>query len=324
MPNPDAPGAFRPLPLLGNPHVQTVLGNLFPGPALPGSASIHHVGLPDGDRLLIYDTAPARWRLGQPIAVLVHGLGGCHRSPVVLRMARLLLREGVRVVRLDLRSCGRGIALARRPYNAGSSADVRAVLEIVARWSPDSPLWLMGFSLGGNIVLKLAGEAVANSLPNLARVVAVAPPIDLERCSDLLQRPQNRFYERHFLRELLALVRRRQRFFPDLPRVRFPQPLTLQTYDDVYTAPLSGYAGVADYYRRASSGPLIPDIRVPTLILTARDDPFIAVEPFEELSPPGHIEVRIVDRGGHLGFLGWDGSGGIRWAERRVLEWTTR
>jgi uncharacterized protein len=312
---------FRPLPLLRNAHLQTFFGNLLPGPSLPVAASVHQVALPDGDRLMIYDSAPARWRHGQPIAIVVHGLGGNHRSPVVLRMARLLLMRGLRVVRLDLRGAGRGITMARRPYHAGSSADVRAVLDTVARWSPGSPIYLLGFSLGGNIVLKLAGEAADSPLPSLARVVSVAPPIDLERCCAMLEQPQNRFYENRFLNELLTLVRRRQIYFPDLPRVCFPRPLTLRRYDDLYTAPRSGFADAADYYAQASSAALIPRIVVRTLIVTARDDPFIAVEPFEQLSPRDNIEVRIIDHGGHLGFLGWDGVSGIRWADRRLVEW---
>jgi predicted alpha/beta-fold hydrolase len=312
---------FHPLPLLGNPHVQTLLGNLLPGPALPVAVAIHQMPLGDGDRLAIHDSAAPRWRAGDPIAVLVHGLGGDHRSPCVLRMATMLVQHGWRTVRVDLRSCGKGVGLARRPYHAGSSEDVRAALDWCHRASPTSPLALVGFSLGGNIALKLAGEAVERPVAGLRRVAAVAPPIDLERCAELIGHPRNRFYELHFLRELQALVRRRQRCFPDLPRVRFPVRLTLRLFDDLYTAPRNGFADSADYYRRSSSLPLIGRIEVETLILTARDDPFIAVEPFESLTPAAAVEVRILERGGHLGFLGWDGAGGIRWAERRLMEW---
>ena len=95
----------------------------------------------------------------------------------------------------------------------------------------------------------------------------------------------------------------------------------MRLFDDLYTAPRSGFADAMDYYRRASTFAIIPRIRVPTLILTSRDDPFINVEPFERLSVPSHIEVRILKHGGHLGFLGWDGAGGIRWAERRIVDW---
>src|SRR4051812_29622062 len=117
MPNPDdaagasarADGEFRPFPLIGNRHLQTLFGNLLRGPSLLGTVSVQPILLPDGDRLLTYDSAPGRWRPGQPIAVLVHGLGGCHRSPMVVRLAHMLLARGLRTVRLDLRSCGRGI-----------------------------------------------------------------------------------------------------------------------------------------------------------------------------------------------------------------------
>src|SRR5262249_5576680 len=105
---------------------------------------------------------------------------------------------------------------------------------------------------------------------------------------------------------------------------RFPKPLTLRLFDELYTAPRSGFAGALDYYRRASSLPFIPRIGVPALIMTARDDPFVAVEPFETLTGLPNVAVRIVERGGHLGFVGWDGAGGIRWAERRVVEWVMR
>src|SRR5262249_10837683 len=148
---------------------------------------------------------------------------------------------------------------------------------------PTSPLAMVGFSLGGNIVLKLAAEAAALPLPNLARVAAVNPPIDLEGCAGLLALPRNRLYERHFVQVLLDLVRQQERHFPDQPPVRFPRRMTLRLFDDLYTAPRGGFRDALDYYHRGASRPLIPRIQVPTLILTARDDPFIAAEPFETL-----------------------------------------
>jgi predicted alpha/beta-fold hydrolase len=172
-------------------------------------------------------------------------------------------------------------------------------------------------------VLKLAGEAAARPVPGLACVAAVAPPIDLERCAALLARPHNAIYDQHFVRLLVRQVRDHHRHFPDLPRPRFPVRLTVRGFDDLYTAPRGGYQSALDYYRRVSSLPLIPGIALPTLILAARDDPFVAVEPFEALRVPAHVEVRVLEQGGHLGFLGW-GSGGIRWAERRVAEWVLR
>jgi predicted alpha/beta-fold hydrolase len=315
---------FRPLPLLGNAHVQTVLGTWLQGPVFRFTAQERPVVLSDGDRLLLHDTMPADWRPGQGIALLVHGLSGSHSSGYMLRLARLLLPRGLRVLRLDLRGSGRGLALARGSYNGACSGDVRAALAELARACPSSPVALIGFSLGGNIVLKLAGEAATHPVPNLACVAAVSPPIDFVQCAALLALPRNRLYELHFLRSLIRQVRQRQRLFPDLPQVRFPRRMTIRLFDDLYTAPRGGFEDALDYYRRAASLPLLPFIRVPTLLLTARDDPFIAVEPFESVRVPPNVLVQIVPGGGHLGFLGWDGAGGIRWAERRIADWVTQ
>ena len=315
---------FRPLPFLGNPHVQTLLGNWPEAGAQPLAARERQVLLPDGDRLVAHDSTPDRWRPGGRIALLVHGLGGSHRSGYLRRLAGRLLARGLRVVRLDLRGVGRGEALARRTYHGGCSEDVRAAAAEVRSWSPASPLVLVGFSLGGNIVLKLAGEAGARPVPGLERVAAVSPPIDLEGSAARLSLPRNRFYERFFLRNLLEQVRRQQRHFPDLPRARFPRKLTMRLFDDLYTAPRSGFRDALDYYRRAAALPLVPRIAVPALILTARDDPFVTAEPFETLPVAAQVEVHVLRRGGHLGFLGWDGLRGVRWAEQRVFDWVTR
>jgi predicted alpha/beta-fold hydrolase len=314
------PTRFRPLPLLGNPHVQTMLSQVLHGPVRSLPATERLVTLPDGDKLVLHESWRVRWQSGDPIAVLVHGLGGCHASMHLLRQAHRLLRRGVRVVRLDLRGVGRGERLARRTYNAACSEDVRRAAEAVCRDHPTSPLFMIGFSLGGNIVLKLAGEAAERPLPNLRRVAAVSPPIDMVRCAELLALPRNRLYDQYYIRLLVRQVRRHDRHFPDLPRVRFPRRLTMRLFDELHTAPRGGFADALDYYRRASSLPLIARIEVPTFILTARDDPFIAAESFEGLRGK-HLEVEIAARGGHMGFLGADGAGGIRWAERRVEAW---
>ncbi len=316
-------GAFYPLPFLGNPHVQTLLAYVLSGPPFAHPTAERHVRLADGDRLALHDSAPAGWRPGGRIALVVHGLGGSHRSAHVRRQALALLRRGVRVVRVDLRTAGRGIALARRPYHAGCSDDLRAAAAEVHRWSPQSPLALVGLSLGGNVVLKLAGEAADDPVPGLERVAAVGPPVDVARCVALLAEPRNRVYEQFYVRSLVRHFERHRRLFPDLPPVR-PRPTTMRLFDDLFTAPRCGFADAPDYYRRTSSLPLIPRIGVPALILAARDDPFIAAEPFERLRAPANVEVRLVEHGGHLGFLGPDGAGGFRWAERTTADWVAR
>ncbi len=312
---------FCPLPFLRNPHVQTVLGALVPGPNCRLPDQRHLVDLVDGDRLVLHNNTPLGWKPGDPLALLVHGLSGSHASSSMCRLAALLLARKVRVVRMDQRGAGAGVALARGVYHAGRSDDLRAALAELHKWSPTSPLLVIGLSLGGALALKLAGEAADRPVPGLARVVAVSPPIDLTLCAALLALPKNRLYETNFLRDLLIEARQRQRFFSDLPPLRLPRRLTMRLFDDLYTAPRSGFDDALDYYRKATCVSLIPNIQIPTLILTARDDPFIAIEPFEALRAPSHILVRIVNHGGHLGFLGWDGRGGIRWAEHRIVEW---
>ena len=311
--------SFRPLPFLDNPHVQTVLGNVLTWTRDRHVAALRKVELADGDVLAVHDACPPSWRTGRPIAVLVHGLGGCHRSGYMRRIANRLTAADVRAVRLDLRGAGAGLTLARKLYNAACSQDVRAVL---ARWHhehPTSPLLVLGFSLGGNIVLRLAGEAADEPVAGLGAVAAVAPPIDLVRCSELLAR--QRWYDQFYARQLIAQVKQHASHFPDLPAVDFPPRAGVRVFDEVYTAPRWGYAGVLDYYRRASSLPLIARIRVPCLIMTARDDPFVALAPFMEAAPPPGVAIEIVEQGGHMGFLGGDGQGGLRWAETRLVRW---
>jgi predicted alpha/beta-fold hydrolase len=314
---------FQPLPLLRNPHLQTVLGLYLKGGRFRGPTTLHFVPLPDGDQLVLHDNTPAEWRPGRPIAVILHGLTGSARSNAVVSLARMLLRRGVRTVRVDLRGAGRGFALARRSYNVGCSDDVRAVLEHVHADAPDSPLFLAGISLGGNVALKLAGEAAERPVPGLARVAALAPPIDPAECVRLLEQRGNRFYERHFVSDLVRAAARRSRLYPDPPLPEFPKRMTVRLFDELYTAPRGGFHDAADYYARSSAAPLVSRIPVPALVLTARDDPFIAVAPFERLTKPRHVEVRITDHGGHVGFLGWDGAGGICWGERQVVDWLT-
>jgi predicted alpha/beta-fold hydrolase len=320
---PDAPETFQPWFWLRNPHLQTILAVYWKGKGFPHASTRRRVRLADGDQLVLHDTTPAGWRPADPVAVLVHGLSGSHRSGAIIRMARPLVRHGVRVVRLDLRGTGAGFALARGCYNAGCSADVRAALAVVHRLAPGAPLWLAGVSLGGNVVLKLAGEAADHPVPNLTKVAAVAPPVDIEACMALLTQPRNRLYDRHFVGELLTEARRRARLFPDPPLPAFPRRMTLRLFDELYTAPRGGFRDAADYYRQSSAAQFVPHIRVPTLILAARDDPFVAAEPIEQLRAPACVSVHVTDHGGHVGYLGHDGAGGFWWGERAVVRWLT-
>src|SRR5206468_3991232 len=151
----------------------------------------------------------------------------------------------------------------------------------------------------------------AQSLPALRAVAALSPPVDLMLCSAMLARLP--FYDHYYARNLRRQVADHHARFPHLPGVAFPKKLPLRQFDDLYTAPRGGFAYADDYYRRASSLPKIPPIQVPTFILSARDDPFIAVPPLEQLQGHARLRIDLVPKGGHLGFLGPDGAGGLRW-----------
>ncbi|MGL4550017.1 MAG: YheT family hydrolase [Gemmataceae bacterium] len=305
------PSDFRPLwPVVG-PHAQTLLGSLLPGAYCPRGTRLV-VRLADGDALLLHENTPPGWHPGRPAALLVHGLTGSHRSGHSQRMAVRLLGHGWRTYRIDLRGAGDGVGLARRTYPAGGSEDLRAALAVIRGRCPGSAVGLIAVSLGGNMALKLAAEG-----EQLAALVALNPPIDLERCSRRFERPENRFYERRFVRDLIANVEARRRRFPDLPAAALDVRMSLRAFDDAYTGPVNGFRDAAHYYRESSALPLIGRIGARTLIVTARDDPFIDPGPFDELTPPPGVTVRVTERGGHVGFVGWGGG----WAERAAVAW---
>lgn len=226
---------------------------------------------------------------------------------------------------MDLRGCGAGISLSRLPLHAGRSEDAAAVLDYVHQQCPTSPLHLVGFSMGANIVLKLAGELGANAPPHLASVMAVSPPIDLALCTSTIQRGINHLYDRRFVRRLIAHVRRQSALVPEiLSRPLDPRPRRLMDFDSVFTAPLSGFADVHDYYARASSGSLLSKIAVPALIVTAASDPIVPVASFEQAAYSPTTQLVIAPCGGHLGFIATRGlDPDRRWLDWRVVDWIT-
>ncbi len=318
---------FRPHPLVRGGHAQTVLGAYLPHGARENGSQQHRVALDDGDVLVLHDDCPANWSPGNRAVLLLHGLGGCHGSPYMLRLALKLNAVGVRAFRLDQRGCGAGFALAKHPGHAGRSEDARAALETIAELCPDSPVSLIGYSLGGNIALKLAGECGDHPPGHLDSVLAVGPPIDLQHCCEHMQTGLNWLYDRTFIRTLVALVKRRHRELPELAHDRplVPPPKWLVDFDDRYTAPRSGFKDARDYYARCSSAPLLLQIDVPTLIVTAADDPLIPVAMFETAARSPAVDLYIADSGGHLGFFAKAGSDpDRRWLDWRLVEWVLR
>lgn len=323
MGKPEAPLLpFLPAPGLRGRHVQTILAAKVYLPGEPPSVT-RQVKLADGDVLALEVSTPGTWQPHQATVVMLHGLCGCHRSPYMQRLARKFWQRGVRAIRMNMRGCGSGQGLAKQPYHSGRSADVLAVLQALQQETPQSPVTLIGFSLGGNIVLKWAGEVQAEAARYCQQVIAVCPPADLAEGARLLGRPANRLYERHFVRLLCAAVAWRHRQFADLPPVTLPPHLSLYAFDTLYTAPQCGFHDADDYYARCSAAPLVPQITIPCRMLFAADDPVINSQVFDGVSLPANIHILRTSHGGHLGFLGrpWR-PGGYRWMDTLLVEWS--
>ena len=316
---------FHPHPLLRGGHRQTLFAYFIKNQAERYSATRHRVDLPDGDVLMLHDDCPPQWGPGSPFVVLMHGLAGCHGSSYLVRIAEKLTACGVRTFRLDHRGSGAGARMSRLPYHAGRSDDVREAFETASQLCPGSLGGLAGFSLSGNMLLKMLGEngRHGTSPEYLACAVAVNPPIDLQLCSEALRRRDNRFYDRHFTKLLIGQVQERIETFDDAPRPDGDwSPQRLCEFDETYTAPVSGFSSLQEYYDRSSGSRFVESIETPTLILTARDDPLIPVCSFEQLPDVPAVSVRIADHGGHLGFLsGRTTDPDRRWMDWRVIDW---
>jgi predicted alpha/beta-fold hydrolase len=263
---------------------------------------------------------------GEPRAqiVLVHGLEGSSEAGYKRSMAQLALEAGYRVHRFNMRSCGGTEMLSASNYHAGQTSDLRFVVEALARESR-LPLFLCGFSLGGNVVLKLAGELGEQATGLIRGVVAVSTPIDLGACVQTLGRRENFVYERRFLRRLKERIRLRARQHPQFyDAAGLDSVRTVYEFDDRYTAKFFNFGTAENYYGTQSAKNFLAAIRIPALVIQAKDDPLIPFEvyrhPAFETNP--NLKLLAVKHGGHLGFLA---RGPNRfWLDPVVLEWMTR
>lgn len=320
---------FVPHPLLRGPHAQTIAASLHPSrhKSFREERPLYESRLFEvepGTRVLLR----CRWqaeRRSAPTLLLLHGLEGSTDSLYVLGTGQKAFRAGFNVVGMNMRNCGGTEHLASTLYHSGMTGDIRRVLvEELAGREGLGEVFLAGFSMSGNMVLRLAGDYGADAPAELAGVAAVSPPIDLSSCADALERRANALYRLSFVRHLRGRVRRKGRLSPGLYETRALRRVrTVRQFDDHFTAPQGGYAGAADYYRRTSSRAVIPDIRVPTLIIHSADDPLIPAEPFRDPGIAANPDVLLVltRRGGHVGFLSAPSPAEDRhWAENRVAE----
>lgn len=316
---------FKSLPFISGGHRQTLAAFLVKGKRPPYRAVQHTFDLDDFDRTILHDDCPPGWTDADPVALMLHGLAGCHASDYMVRIASKLNQMGVRTFRMDHRDCGAAQGMAQQPYHSGKSEDLLAAWQMVRRLCPHSPAAVMGFSLSANIVVKTAGTCGWSTddaaAPRCA--VAVNPPIDLEQCSQSLGRRSNRIYDKYFVKLLTRDVRRRMTNFPSSPKPQWKTlPKTLREFDELYTAPIAGFESAADYYARCSGNQFVESIRIPTLILTAADDPIVPPDAFRELPTVAGVTVHIAASGGHLGYLGRKQSDpDRRWMDWRVIQW---
>lgn len=306
---------FLPLTCLHNGKIQTIAA-CWPPYFHTNLDKQHIIKLSDSDQLALIENRPEHCLPSQRIILLVHGLAGSSSSPYMTRVASYFLEQGYVVMRLNLRGCGPGKHLARYPYHAGRSEDTRSILLWLAERFPAAPVTQIGFSLGGNITLKMAGEG--NSLGNLDSAIAVSAPLDLEKTVKKIMEPVNKFFHDHFMKKLVKHVQ--------LNGEQPPVVNNLYDFDNLYTAIESGFQSAEDYYNRSSSGQFLNSIKIKTLVLFSQDDPFIVcdellTQPFNS-HPNNNIDVVITEKGGHVGWLGCP----FRlkyfyWMDRTLMSW---
>ncbi len=267
------------------------------------------------------------WQAGKrrdaPVIVIVHGLEGSSESNYVRGIAERAFRLGFHAVRLNQRNCGGTEALTPTLYNSGMSGDYRAVLEELSNGDGFEQIFFAGYSMGGNLVTKMAGEFGSCAPKALRGVCVVCPAMDLGACADALERRDNYFYQRHFVEGLMARYVRKVRLFPErYAQNGFGAVRSVRQFDDKITAPQFGYRDAQEYYDAVGAKKVITQVRVPMLMITAQDDPFVPYEMFLRANPGQNAAIRFIapEHGGHCGFISKRSGAERFWAEQRIVE----
>lgn len=307
-------------PYLRNRHAMTLAGNFLPRKShLPEPEACLYRVEADTQVLCHCHWQPDAER--RPTVIIVHGLEGSSCSQYVVGNAGKAWKAGMNVVRMNMRTCGGTGQLTPTLYHSGLSGDVAAVLRAVIEEKRVRRVGLIGYSMGGNLVLKLAGELGAEAPAELKAVAAVSPAADLAASADAMHIGGNKIYEWKFLLSLMRTFERKRRLFPDIYKKVERFPASIREFDDVITARYCGFEGAQDYYTRAAAARVIDKIALPTLMVHATDDPFIRLLPETRarIVANPHITLLETTHGGHCAFLarpnGYDG----RWAERQIM-----
>src|SRR6185437_2339967 len=327
---------FHPRRWLTNGHLQTIAGNFLPRQNhLPAPlAELVEVCPARGTQISSQVLCECHWqpadvRSARPTVLLLHGLEGSSESQYVVGNANKFWNAGCNIIRMNMRNCGgTGYETAKLTptlYHSGLSNDVKRVMQFFLERERLESISLIGYSMGGNLVLKLAGELGDAAPCELTSVVGVSPVVDIGPSADALHEPQNRIYERKFLRALLKRFRRKAALFP---RAYDPQVATgigsLREFDNRITALYSGFQSADDYYYRAAAARVLDRLAIPALLIHACDDPFIRLTPETRaiIAANPHITLLETPHGGHCAFLAppqpANGSDGY-WAEHTAL-----
>jgi hypothetical protein len=314
-------GAYRAPGWLPNGHAQTIWAAFAPRPRVAYRREV--VEAPDGDRWA-FDWLDAAATPGAPLVVLFHGLEGSSRSHYAVALMDAIAAAGWRGVVPHFRGCGGLPNELPRAYHSADHAEIDAMMAAVAARASGVPaIHAAGVSLGGSALLNWLGRGRAPSRVQVARAAAVSAPLDLMAAGEAIAQGFNHFYTQYFLKDLVPKARALARRHPGridldaLARVR-----SMRAFDELVTAPLHGFDGTDDYWTRGSSKPWLARVDVPTLVLNARNDPFI---PAASLARPGEVSAAVrleqPDGGGHAGFVSGAFPGHHRWLPARLLRW---
>jgi uncharacterized protein len=311
---PVVPSLFQPPFFLRNGHLQTILPTLLRRRYLV-SFTRERLELADGDFVDLDWATSGRDKL----AIISHGLEGSSHDDCVRGMATRLQRKKWDVLAWNFRGCGLEPNRLVRSYHSGETGDLAAVIALAA--ARYSRIALIGFSLGGNVTLKYLGEGGCH--PAVVAGIAISVPIDLMACANAIDhRWTNRIYLRRFLSKLMPKIQAKALLFPDRLDVRPSHRIrTLREFDNLYTAPIHGFRDAEEYWQKSSSRRYLEGIRVPVLLLNARDDPFLTLEslPYAEAEKNPQLFLEAPKSGGHVGFIDL-ASNFRRWHESRSLE----
>lgn len=271
--------------------------------------------------------AHCRWQsrpAESPTVILWHGIEGSTASVYMIAAADKAFRAGYNVLRVNFRNCGGTEHLTPTLYHGGLSGDLRGIINELIIKDGLKRIYPIGFSLGGNVVLKLAGEFGENPPRQVAAICAISPSVDLAASTELILQKRNWLYHGNFVRNLKRKVRAKHKLFPGSYNLsKLGSVRTLRDFDEHFTSTANGFINADDYYYRCSSVRVVEQIRVPTLIIHSEDDPFIPFEPLREriFAENPYLLLLKTQRGGHVAFIGAKTAGEDRfWAENRAIE----